>query len=112
MDVEIKEVKKLIKERAGVKYVERTMRRENVERARARERERERARARARESERAREGVWERRLHAICTRAHELRYASESKETCIRVKETWYNGERDLNLAYLTWVCLDAASVC
>ena len=55
MDVEIKEVKKLIKERAGVKYVERTMRRENVERARARERERERERARARGRARERE---------------------------------------------------------
>ena len=77
MDVEIKEVKKLIKERAGVKYVERTIRRENVESARERERESER------ERERAREGGWERRLHAICTRAQELRPASESKETCI-----------------------------
>ena len=48
MDVEIKEVKKLIKERAGVKYVGRTIRRER--------RESERGRERAREGEREREG--------------------------------------------------------
>jgi hypothetical protein len=71
MDVEIKEVKKLIKERAGVKYVERTIRRENVESARERESERARVRARERERKSTRGGVGKkvaRNLHK-CTRA-------------------------------------------